>query len=443
MDTVTEADMAIEMARLGGVGVIHRGLDIKTQAKHVARVKHYLNGLISDPIVFNENITVDDIIRVQRKKGYTFSGFPIVNDQGLLTGILTSRDIRFSRSTHAKVRDLMTTELITAPDGTTLEEAFQIMFEHRVGKLPLVSDGKLVGLYSFTDVRNIIEGIEPLINRDENHRLRAAAAVGTRDEERIAKLVEEQVDVLVVDTAHGHTRGVIDTVKWIKQHYPQTEVVAGNIASGDGARALRDAGADAVKVGVGPGSICTTRVITGVGVPQITAIYEASRAVEDVIPVIADGGIRHSGDVPKALAAGASAVMMGSIFAGTEESPGEKIIRQGRQYVIYRGMGSLGAMTTSRGSRERYAQHDVQDSDKLVPEGIEGLVPYAGTVEGVIQQFVGGLRASLGYNGCRTVDDLRRNAIFKRITLAGIREAHPHDVVITKEAPNYRTSDRN
>jgi IMP dehydrogenase len=441
MDTVTEAAMAIEMARLGGIGVIHRGLDSALQAKHVAKVKHYLNGLISDPIVFNENITVDDIMGVQKQKGYTFTGFPIVNDAGMLTGILTSRDMRFSRSAHAKVRDIMTTQLVTGPPGTTLQEAFDIMREHRVGKLPIVAEGKLVGLYSFTDVRTIIEGMEPFINRDENHRLRAAAAVGTMDEERIERLVDEQVDVLVVDTAHGHSRGVIETVKWIKQHYPQTDVVAGNVATGDGARDLAKAGADAIKVGVGPGSICTTRVITGVGVPQITAVYEAVRAVDDEIPVISDGGIRHSGDVPKALVAGASAVMMGSIFAGTEESPGEKIIRQGRQYVIYRGMGSLGAMATSSGSRERYAQHDVEAMHKLVPEGIEGLVPYAGSVEGVIQQFVGGLRSSLGYNGCRTIDELRRKGMFRRITLAGIREAHPHDVVITKEAPNYRTSD--
>ena len=442
MDTVTEAAMAIEMARLGGIGVIHRGLDPATQAKHVARVKHYLNGLISDPIVFNENLTVDDVLKVQEQKGYKFTGFPIVNDNGELTGILTSRDIRFSRDTHVTIRDIMTTQLVTAPPATTLEQAFDIMREHRVGKLPIVEHGKLVGLYSFTDVRNIIEGIEPLINRDENHRLRAAAAVGTADHERIACLVEEQVDVLVVDTAHGHSKGVVEAVKWIKQHFPQTDVVAGNVATGEGARDLAAAGADAIKVGVGPGSICTTRVITGVGIPQITAIYEAVRAVDDKIPVIADGGIRYSGDVPKALVAGASAVMMGSIFAGTEESPGEKIIRQGRQYVVYRGMGSLGAMSASRGSRERYAQHDVQDSQKLVPEGIEGLVAYAGPVEGVIQQFVGGLRSSLGYNGCRTIDQLRRQGMFRRITLAGVRESHPHDVVITKEAPNYRTSDR-
>ena len=313
------------------------------------------------------------------------------------------------------------------------------MSKNKIGKLPLLNRGKLIGIYSYKDVRNIIQGIDPLINRDENHQLIAAAAIGPNDYERVQLLIHENVDVLVIDTAHGHSKGVIEMVKWTKKRYPEIDVVAGNIATGAGARDLMKAGADAVKVGVGPGSICTTRVITGVGIPQISAVYEAVKAVDDKIPIISDGGIRHSGDVPKALAAGASSVMMGSVLAGTDESPGEKIIHQGRQYVVYRGMGSLGAMLTSDSSRERYSQHDVKQTDKLVPEGIEGLVPYAGSVDGVVQQFIGGLRSSLGYNGAKTIDELRRNGRFKRITSAGVTEAHPHDVRITKEAPNYRT----
>jgi IMP dehydrogenase len=440
MDTVTEARMAIEMARLGGIGVIHRGMTPCDQARHVAKVKHYLNGLIDDPIFFNENQTVDEVLAVKEKKGYGFLGFPIVNDQNTVTGIITSRDIRFLKKTNIKIKKAMTTELITAPPSTTLNQAFNIMRTHKVGKLPILKRGKLVGLYSYTDVRNIIEGIEPLINRDKKHRLRVAAAVGTNDHDRIDMLVAEAVDVIVIDTAHGHSKGVCEMVKFVKKQYPVIDVVAGNVATREGARDLVKAGADGVKVGVGPGSICTTRVITGVGIPQITAVYEALQGVKDQVPIISDGGIRHSGDVPKALVAGASAVMMGSVLAGTDESPGEKIFHQGRQFVVYRGMGSLGAMADSQSSRERYAQHDVKQTDKLVPEGIEGLVPYAGHVEGVIQQYAGGLRSSLGYNGCRSVQELRKNGRFKRITPAGVREAHPHDVRISKEAPNYRTA---
>lgn len=437
MDTVTESRMAIEMARLGGIGVIHRGMSPEDQARHVAKVKHYLNGLITDPIVFNENQYVEEIVEIQRKKGYTFSGFPIISDAGELTGILTSRDIKFLSGMHIHIRDVMTTDLITAPETTTLTEAFDIMRTHKVGKLPIVNDGKLTGLYSYTDVQNLIEGIEPYINRDENHQLRVAAAIGTQDEQRVELLVNEHVDVVVIDTAHGHSKGVCDMVTYVKKMYPEVDVVAGNVATAEGARALMDAGADAVKVGIGPGSICTTRVITGVGIPQITAIYEASKGVEGKIPIIADGGIRHSGDVPKALVAGADCVMMGSALAGTDESPGEKIIRDGRQYVVYRGMGSIGAMEASSSSRERYSQHDITDTQKLVPEGIEGLVAYVGTVEGVIQQYVGGLRSSLGYNGSRSIEELKERGVFRRISGAGVREAHPHDIMINKEAPNY------
>ena len=440
MDTVTESAMAVTMARLGGIGVIHRGLPPTQQAKHVARVKHYLGGLISDPIVVNENENLETLLRMRDEKGYKFRGFPVVDDRGLLAGILTSRDIKFLRTTDIRVKDAMTTKIVTAPPGTTLKQAFDIMRGRKVGKLPVVRNGRLVGLYSFTDVSNIIEGTEPLTNRDADHRLRVAAAIGTNDYERVELLAAEHVDVLVVDTAHGHTKGVVEMVKWMKKHHPAIDIVAGNVATADGARDLCRAGADAIKVGVGPGSICTTRVITGVGVPQVSAIYDAVHAIGDKIPVISDGGIRHSGDVPKALVAGASCVMMGGVLAGTEESPGEKIIHQGRQYVVYRGMGSLSAMAASASSRERYAQHDVKQTDKLVPEGIEGLVPYAGSVEGVIQQFIGGLRSSLGYNGCRSVEQLRCRGKFRRITAAGVREAHPHDVLITKDAPNYRST---
>jgi len=439
MDTVTEAKMAIAMALLGGIGVIHRGLTPEKQAAHVAKVKHYLNGLINDPIVFNENQTVEEMLRIRAEKAYNFMGFPIVNDSGALTGIITARDIKFLEKTNVKLKNVMTKNIITAPASTSINQAFAIMTKRKVGKLPIVKRGKLVGLYSFTDVKNIIQGIDPLINRDKNHRLRAAAAIGPRDKNRVQLLVEENVDVLVIDTAHGHSKGVIDMVKWVKKKYPQVDVVAGNIATGAAAKDLMKAGADAVKVGVGPGSICTTRVITGVGIPQISAVYDAVKAVGNSIPIISDGGIRHSGDVPKALVAGASSVMMGSALAGTDESPGEKIIHQGRQFVVYRGMGSLGAMLSSESSRERYSQHDVKQTDKLVPEGIEGLVPYAGSVEGVVLQFIGGLRSSMGYNGAKTINELRTKGIMRRITAAGVTEAHPHDVRISKEAPNYRT----
>ncbi len=440
MDTVTESTMAIEMARMGGIGVLHRGMDPDLQSKNVAKVKHYLNGLISDPVIFNENQTVADVLNIRRSKMYEFMGFPIVNDKKKLTGILTSSDVKFLKKTNVKIKEVMTTELITAPASTSLNKAFDIMRKNKVGKLPLINRKKIVGLYSYTDVRNIIEKTNPLINSDKNYQLRVAAAVGTNDFLRVEKLSEEKVDVVVIDTAHGHSKGVIEMVKWVKKNFPDIDVVAGNIATGVAAKDLLKAGADAVKVGIGPGSICTTRVITGVGIPQISAVYDVSKALAGAIPIISDGGIRHSGDVPKALVAGANSIMMGSALAGTSESPGEKIIRHGRQYVVYRGMGSLGAMISSASSRERYSQQDIGDTDKLVPEGIEGLVPYAGHVAGVIQQFVGGLRSSMGYNGTKTIKELSTKGIFKRITAAGIREAHPHDVRISKEAPNYKTS---
>jgi IMP dehydrogenase len=439
MDTVTEANMAISMAMLGGIGVIHKNLPPDVQAQQVSVVKHYLNGLIMKPVMFHDRDTLDHMQQVRRAQHLTFSGFPIVDDNDRLTGIITSTDVRFARDNQIRISDVMTTQVVSAPPGTTLEDAYRIMMENKIGKLPLVDgDRKLVGLYSFTDVKELIENKQPLYNRDSRYRLRVAAAVSQGDHVRAEMLAEQEVDVFVVDSAHGHTRGIIDMVRWVNAHYPQIDVIAGNVATGEGAVALRDAGAHAVKVGIGPGSICTTRVVCGVGIPQITAVYEAARALESSIPIIADGGIRHSGDVPKALVAGADSVMLGSILAGTDESPGEKIIHEGRQYVIYRGMGSLAAMKEGKGSRQRYGQDHVKE-DELVPQGIEGIVPHVGSVKKVMTQFCGGLRSSLGYNGTRTVADLQRRGRMYRVTSAGVREAHPHDVKIIKEAPNYRS----
>lgn len=435
MDTVTEARMAISMAMLGGIGVIHKNLDPVVQAKHVERVKHHLNGLISDPITFNVADTLETIAIRRYENGYTFNGFPILDDDGKIVGILTSKDIRFSRSKTAPVTDCMTTSVITASPDTNLRQAYEIMQQHRIGKLPLVENGKLIGLYSYADVRRLVENEEPLFNRDDKHRLRVAAGVGPGDYERAEILNDAAVDVMVVDTAHGHSKGVIDMVSWVKKKFPHIDVIGGNIATGEAAIALRDAGADAVKVGIGPGSICTTRVVAGVGIPQITAVYNAAQALEGSIPVIADGGVRNSGDIAKALVAGADTVMMGSVLAGTEESPGEKIIYEGRQFVIYRGMGSLDAMKSREGSRQRYG---LSDDDDLVPQGIEGMVPFAGTVDKVLKQYCGGLQASLGYCGTRTIADLKKNGRFVRVSGAGAIEAHAHDIKITKEAPNYK-----
>lgn len=435
MDTVTEARMAVSMAMLGGIGVIHKNLDPEEQAQHVSRVKHHLNGLISDPITFHINDTLETIAIRREEKGYGFSGFPILDNEGRLAGILTSKDIRFSRFKNAKVTDVMTTNVVTADPDTNLRQAYDIMQQHKIGKLPLLEKGKLVGLYSYADVRRLIENEDPLFNRDEKYRLRVAAGVGPGDYERAEILNQAGVDVMVVDTAHGHTKGVIDMVAWVKNKFSHIDVIGGNIATGEAALALRDAGADAVKVGIGPGSICTTRVVAGVGIPQISAIHAASTALKGSIPVIADGGVRNSGDIAKALVAGADTVMMGSVLAGTEESPGEKIIFEGRQFVIYRGMGSLDAMKSREGSRQRYG---LSDEDDLVPQGIEGMVPYSGTVSKVMKQYCGGLQASLGYCGCRTIAELKEHGRFVRVSAAGAVEAHAHDIKITKEAPNYR-----
>lgn len=439
MDTVTEAKMAIAMAQLGGIGVIHKNLSPEEQMQKVRRVKHYLNGFIRDPITITADMTVQQMLNRKERKQYSFSGFPVLDADGKVVGIVTARDIKFITDHALKVSDVMTRDFISAPEGTGLNDAFEIMLKHKVGKLPtLTADGKLTGLYSFHDVRMLIEKNQPFFTRDAQHRLRVAAAVGPYDEKRISLLVNAEVDALVIDTAHGHSKGVIETVQMIKKEYgDKVDVVAGNIATCDAAKALMDAGVDAVKVGIGPGSICTTRVVAGVGIPQISAVWEARKALGDAVPIIADGGIKQSGDVAKAIAFGASTVMMGSALAGTEESPGEKILHQGRRYVIYRGMGSLEAMKRNKGSRERYGQADVDTDSKIVPQGVEGMVPFRGAAADVLNQYIGGLRYSLGYCGTRTVRELQENGKVIRISGAGLREAHPHDIQMTKDAPNY------
>jgi IMP dehydrogenase len=439
--TVTEAPMAIAMALAGGIGVIHKNLDEDVQAAHVARVKHYLNGMIEKPVCFHAGDDVGFLLAEKRRRNLKFGGFPILDDQDRLVGMVSGADIRYSDKGTEKLSEVMTTTTITAAPGTSLEEAYHLMRENKIGKLPLVDkDGRLAGLYSFSDVQQLIENKTPLYNRDAKHRLRVSASVsgGAGDYSRMEKLAAEDVDVVVVDSAHGHSKGSIDMVKWISKHYPEIDIIAGNIATGEAAIALRDAGAHAVKVGIGPGSICTTRVVCGVGIPQLTAIYNARKALQGSIPVIGDGGIKLSGDVPKAIVAGADSVMLGSVLAGTEESPGEKIINGGRQYVIYRGMGSLAALKNGKGSRARYFQ-DNEGDDDLVPQGIEGMVPYSGPVSRIMTQFSGGLKSTLGYCGTRTIAELQERGQFYRVTANGVREAHPHDVTITKEAPNYRS----
>lgn len=439
MDTVTESSMAIAMARLGGIGVIHKNLSIERQSEEVRKVKSFLNGKIKNPVTFNPEQTIADIMRIKREQGYSFSGFPIVDHEGHVLGLIAGRDIKFIADTSKKVGDVMTKEIITAPDTISIFDAYKIMVEHKVGKLPVVNAaGVLTGLYSFQDIKSLIEHENPDYNRDSKHQLRCAAGIGPYDDERIEALLRSGVDVLVLDTAHGHSKGVIETAKYIKKSYgDRVDLVAGNIATAEAAKALADAGVDAIKVGIGPGSICTTRVVAGVGIPQVTAVYEVSRAIPEDIPVIADGGIKQSGDVAKAIAFGASSVMMGSALAGTTESTGEVTLHQGRRYVIYRGMGSLEAMKTGKASRERYGQCDVDDDKKLVPQGIEGLVPFRGPVADVIFQFVGGLRYALGYCGARTIKELQETAKAIRVSPAGLREAHPHDVTMLKDAPNY------
>lgn len=436
MDTVTEADMARAIAREGGIGVIHKNMTIAQQADQVDRLKRSESGMIQKPITLTRNKTVGDAVALMQK--FHISGIPIIDENHKLIGIITNRDLRFKPDPSEMLYDVMTKEnLITVPIGTTFEDAENLLQKHRIEKLPVVdADGLLRGLITFKDIQKKKQF--PRACKDEQGRLRAGAGVGVTYDtmERVAALVEVGVDAVFVDTAHGHSRGVIETVKKIKTVYPDLQVVAGNIATGEAAEALIEAGADGLKVGIGPGSICTTRIVAGVGVPQLSAIMRvAAVAQKHGVPVIADGGIKQTGDVAKAIAAGADTVMVGNMLAGHEESPGEKVIYEGRVYKIYRGMGSLGAM--SQGSADRYFQ-DVEDEiSKYVPEGIEGRVPFKGSVSDTIYQIIGGLRSAMGYCGCPTIEDMKKYAIFNRITSAGLRESHPHDVKITKESPNY------
>ena len=442
MDTVTEAPMAIAMALAGGIGVIHKNLEEDEQAAQVRQVKRHLSGLIADPVCFHEDDDIGYLRQQKAERKLKFNGFPVLDSKERLVGMITSSDMRFAPMNAAKLRDVMQKNLLTAKPGTTLKKAYEIMCANKIGKLPIVDRaGRIVGLYSFTDVSRIIEDPDASSNVDSKFRLRVSASVsgGKGDLLRMEKLADAGVDVVVVDSAHGHTKGIMDMTKYIAKHYPDIDVVAGNIATGEAAKALAKCGAHAVKVGIGPGSICTTRVVCGVGIPQLTAVYEAAKALRGSgVPVIADGGIKLSGDVPKAIVAGADSVMLGSVLAGTEESPGEKIYSNGRQYVVYRGMGSMAALKNGKGSRARYFQ-DEEEEENLVPQGIEGMVPYSGRVKSIMTQFCGGLRASLGYCGCRTVAELQERGRFYRVTAAGRREARPHDITITKEAPNYRT----
>jgi IMP dehydrogenase len=432
MDTVTESRMAIAIAREGGIGVIHKNMSIGQQAEQVDMVKRSENGVITNPFFLAPGHTLAEADELMAK--YRISGVPIC-DNGKLIGIITNRDMKFETDMSKLIDNVMTKEnLVTAPEGTTLEQAKEILRRHKVEKLPIVDDQfRLKGLITIKDIEKAT--VYPNSARDEKGRLLVGAAIGATSDvlDRVSALVESGVDVLVLDSAHGHSHNVIDCVKRIKALYPDVQLIAGNVATAEGTRALIEAGADCVKVGIGPGSICTTRVVAGIGVPQITAVYDAARvAAEYGVPVISDGGIKFSGDIPKALAAGASVVMLGSLLAGCEESPGDTEVYQGRQFKVYRGMGSLGAM--SKGSRDRYFQ---DNNKKLVPEGVEGRVPYKGPTGDTIYQLMGGLRSGMGYTGCRSIEELHAKAQFMQITSAGLKESHPHDIYITKEAPNY------
>jgi IMP dehydrogenase len=440
MDTVTEARLAIALAQEGGIGIVHKNLSPKQQAAEVSRVKRYESGLLRDPITISSGVRVRDVIELSRQHG--ISGFPVV-DEGKVVGIVTGRDLRFETRLDAPVHEIMTPRerVVSVREGATLGEAKALMHQHKLERVVVVNAAnELRGLFTVKDITK--QTNFPNAARDAQGKLRVGAAVGVGEgtEERVELLVKAGVDAIVVDTAHGHSKGVIERVRWIKQNYPQVDVIGGNIATGAAALALVEGGADAVKVGIGPGSICTTRIVAGVGVPQITAIENVASALKGSgVPLIADGGVRYSGDVAKAIAAGASAVMMGGVFAGTEEAPGEIVLFQGRSYKSYRGMGSIGAM--QEGSADRYFQDNTganPNADKLVPEGIEGRVPYKGSVIAILFQMAGGLRAAMGYCGCASVGDLHERAEFVEITSAGIRESHVHDVQITKEAPNYR-----
>jgi len=436
MDSVTEARLAITMAQEGGIGIIHKSMSIEAQAEQVGIVKKYEAGVIKDPITVTPQTTIREVLQLTHARN--ISGVPVV-DGDELVGIVTSRDMRFERKLEDPVRNIMTRKdkLVTVLEGASQDEVLRLLHKHRIEKVLVVNDRfELRGLITVKDIQKSRDF--PNSAKDSAERLLVGAAVGSGGdtEDRVAALVEAHVDVIVVDTAHGHSRGVLDRIRWIKQHYPDCQVVGGNVGTGDGAKALVEAGADGVKVGVGPGSICTTRIVAGIGVPQVSAVAAVAEALEGTgVPLVSDGGVRFSGDIAKAIAAGAYAVMIGSLFAGTEESPGEVELYQGRTYKSYRGMGSLGAM--QMGSSDRYFQ-DQEDAEKLVPEGIEGRVPYKGPLTQVVHQLLGGLRSSMGYTGCHTLDEMRTKPSFVRVTAAGIKESHAHDVSITKEAPNYK-----
>lgn len=439
MDTVTEGRLAIALAEQGGVGVIHKSMSLEAQVAEVRLVKKFESGVIKEPVSVTPETTIGDVLAITR--AHNISGVP-VTDRGKLVGLVTSRDLRFEERTDAPVTTIMTgrEKLVTVEEGASRDEILWLMHHHRIEKVLVVNAAfELCGLITVKDIQKAKDF--PNACKDEQGRLRVAAAVGTGgdNDERIDALVAAGVDVVVVDTAHGHTRGVLDRVRWTRRNYPDVQIIGGNIATGDAARALVEAGADGVKVGIGPGSICTTRVVAGVGVPQITAISNVTEALKNTdVPVIADGGIRYSGDLAKAIAAGANAVMVGGLLAGTDEAPGEVELYHGRSYKAYRGMGSMGAMM--QGSSDRYFQDAVSELDKLVPEGIEGRVPYKGSMTAIVHQLMGGLRASMGYVGCNTIDEMRTLPEFVRLTNAGMRESHVHDVTITKEAPNYRSN---
>lgn len=438
MDTVTESSLAIALAQEGGIGIIHKNMSAAQQAAEVRRVKKFESGVISDPIVVSPHLSIREVLELTQAN--RISGVPVVDGENLV-GIVTSRDLRFETNLDAPVSSIMTPKerLVTVPEGADREEIVALLHKHRIEKVLVINDYfQLRGMITVKDIQKSSD--YPRACKDELGRLRVGAAVGTGSgtEERVESLVTAGVDVIVVDTAHGHSRGVLERVRWIKNHFPQLQLIGGNIATAAAALDLVEAGVDAVKIGIGPGSICTTRIIAGVGVPQISAVVNVAEALRDAgIPLIADGGIRYSGDIAKAIAAGAHSIMIGSLFAGTEEAPGEVELYQGRSYKSYRGMGSLGAMTEQHGSSDRYFQENNQ-AEKLVPEGIEGRVPYKGSMLAIVHQLLGGLRASMGYVGCKDIEEMRTKPQFVRVTTAGVRESHVHDVAITKEAPNYR-----